>query len=92
VPGAACRLRIGTGTTFLLQAAIREHQGHEAPRAEMAERLAAALDLAVENDISACDAQYLALARNLGVVCVSEDRQLPRRFPGLAVSMAAFCR
>lgn len=60
-------------------------------RAERKVELAAALTLATEQRISAYDAQYLALARSLGVLCVSEDRALQKKFPALAVSMAAFC-
>ena len=53
---------------------------------------AAALQLAIDHRISAYDAQYLVLARHLGVPCITEDRGLQRRFPDLAISMAGFCR
>jgi predicted nucleic acid-binding protein len=42
-----------------------------------------ALALAVENRISAYDAQYIALARHLQTVCVTEDRRLLKMFPAL---------
>jgi predicted nucleic acid-binding protein len=50
------------------------------------------LDLAVARGVSAYDAQFIALAISLGISCVTEDRLLQRAFPGVAVSMAAFCR
>lgn len=50
-----------------------------------------ALDLAARHGISAYDAQFLALAQGLGIRCVTEDRSLLKAFPGVAVSMRAFC-
>ena len=50
----------------------------------------AVLSLAVEDDISAYDAQFIVLARQLGVVLVTEDGKLMKRFPDVAVSMNAF--
>jgi predicted nucleic acid-binding protein len=61
-------------------------------RAERPVDHAAALRLAMDHQISAYDAQYLILARQLGIPCVTEDRQLQRGFPDLAMSMAAFYR
>jgi len=49
-----------------------------------------ALALAVENRISACDAQYIALARRLQTVCVTEDRRLLRRFPALTRTIQTY--
>jgi len=49
-----------------------------------------ALDLATENRISAYDAQYVALARQLQTVCVTEDQRLLRTFPELTRTMQAF--
>lgn len=75
-----------TQATRVWQNALRRLQ-----RAERTMDMPVALRLAVEHKISAYDAQYLALARSLGVPCVTEDRQLLKKFPDLAVSMAAFC-
>ncbi|MFZ5557575.1 MAG: type II toxin-antitoxin system VapC family toxin [Pseudomonadota bacterium] len=50
----------------------------------------AALALAIANRISAYDAQYIALARQLRTVCVSEDRRLLGTFPTLSRAMQAF--
>jgi predicted nucleic acid-binding protein len=49
-----------------------------------------ALALAAENRISAYDAQYITLARQLQTVCVTEDQRLLGQFPALARSMQAF--
>jgi predicted nucleic acid-binding protein len=49
-----------------------------------------ALVLAAENRISAYDAQYIALARQLQTVCVTEDRRLLKIFPALTRAMQTF--
>lgn len=59
--------------------------------AEDAVDMRAALKLAIDLDISAYDAQYIYLAKSLGVPCVTEDRKLQRACPDVAISMAAFC-
>jgi len=46
-----------------------------------------ALVLAAEKGSSAYDAQYVALARQLRTVCVTEDRRLLRKFPALTRTM-----
>jgi predicted nucleic acid-binding protein len=50
-----------------------------------------AMRLAIAHKIAAYDAEYLALARELGVFCVTADRELVRKAPALAKSMEAFC-
>ena len=40
--------------------------------------------------ITVYDAQYVSLARQLGVVCVTEDGPVQAACPGLAVSVGAF--
>ena len=59
--------------------------------AERPVSMAAALRLATESRISAYDAQYVTLALQLRVTCVTEDHSLLRAFPGVAVSMLGFC-
>ena len=49
-----------------------------------------ALRIAAENRITGYDAQYLSLAQQAAVFCVSEDRELTRKFPGRVVRMARF--
>jgi len=50
-----------------------------------------ALELAARHNLSAYDAQFMALAVTLGVRCVTEDRALLKAFPEIAVSMRGFC-
>ncbi len=50
----------------------------------------AALVLATDNRISTYDAQYIALARQLRTVCVTEDQRLLGTFPTLTSTMQAF--
>lgn len=48
-----------------------------------------ALELAVTHEISAYDAQFVALAHALGVTLVTEDQRLQQRFPRLAAPLPA---
>jgi predicted nucleic acid-binding protein len=61
--------------------------GHEL---EVSDRIA--LNVAREFGLSAYDALYLTLARELEVVLVTADRALVRRCPGIAVLMDEFGR
>jgi predicted nucleic acid-binding protein len=49
-----------------------------------------ALALAAQHRISAYDAQYIALARQLKTVCVTEDKRLLAAFPELTRTMLGF--
>ena len=49
-----------------------------------------ALELSIAGDISAHDAQFVALAAETGVPLVTEDRRLTERFPQIAVSISEF--
>jgi predicted nucleic acid-binding protein len=49
-----------------------------------------ALELAAERNVSAYDAQYVALARSLSVPLVTEDRKLRRAAPDETLSMKQF--
>ncbi len=49
-----------------------------------------ALRLATQHRILPTDAQYIALARTLGIPCITEKLQLQKTFPSLAWSMQAF--
>ena len=51
-----------------------------------------ALLLAAEHEISAYDAQYVALALTHRLPLVSGDRVLQRKFPETALSLEEFCR
>lgn len=50
-----------------------------------------ALLLAAEHQISACDAQYVALALTHRLPLISEDRALQRKFPEAVLSLQEFC-
>lgn len=50
------------------------------------------LALSARHRISAYDANFVALAMEMGVVCVTEDRELQTKFPALAFGMASFLR
>ena len=48
------------------------------------------LTLAAASACSACDCEFVALARDLGVSLVTVDRQIIARFPGLAIALDAY--
>jgi predicted nucleic acid-binding protein len=45
-----------------------------------------------ESSLSAYDAEYVALARRLGVTLVTTDRQVLEQYPNLAVRLQDFAR
>ena len=49
----------------------------------------AVIDLVSGSDCSACDCEFVALARSMGIPLVTEDKGIRRDFPGIAVGMAA---
>ena len=51
-----------------------------------------ALELAVRHDISAYDAQFIALAESLDVPLISEDHRLRERCPERVFSMSEYIR
>jgi predicted nucleic acid-binding protein len=48
------------------------------------------LSIATTHRITAYDAQFVAVAQTLGVPLVTEDKELLKKFPGFAISLAAF--
>ena len=52
----------------------------------------AVLDLSGRYRISAYDANFIALAMEMDVLCVTEDAELQKKFPVVAVSMVSFLR
>ncbi len=48
------------------------------------------IDLAAQYGITAYDGQFIALAMEMGVQCLTEDRELRSKFPGVTVSMDDF--
>lgn len=53
-------------------------------------KMTSALLLAIENDISAYDAQFVALAQELDRLLVTEDRRIQAKFPTMTSSMKDF--
>ena len=45
---------------------------------------------ALQTGITVYDAHYIALAKTLGVSCVTEDGKLQKKYPGMAFSVEAF--
>ncbi|MBU1205328.1 MAG: type II toxin-antitoxin system VapC family toxin [Pseudomonadota bacterium] len=48
------------------------------------------IDLVAQYGITAYDGQFIALAIEMGIQCVTEDRELQGKFPNIAVSMEGF--
>ena len=63
----------------------------EFARQERAVDMERALHLAVAHRITGYDAQFVALAEELEVPLLTEDRELLRKFPKRAVSLETFC-
>jgi predicted nucleic acid-binding protein len=50
------------------------------------------IDLVAKYGITAYDGQFIALAMEMGIPCVTEDRELQNKFPRVAVSMDDFLK
>jgi predicted nucleic acid-binding protein len=50
------------------------------------------IDLVTQHEITAYDGQFIALALEMGIQCVTEDRELQEKFPGIAISMNEFLK
>jgi len=50
------------------------------------------IDLVAKHAITAYDAQFIAVALEMGIPCVTEDRELQEKFPGIAISMDEFLK
>jgi predicted nucleic acid-binding protein len=50
------------------------------------------IDLVAKYGITAYDGQFIALAMEMGILCVTEDGELQNKFPRLAVSMGDFLK
>jgi predicted nucleic acid-binding protein len=50
------------------------------------------MDLIAKYGITAYDVQFIALAMEMGILCVTEDGELQRKFPRVAVSMGDFIK
>jgi predicted nucleic acid-binding protein len=50
------------------------------------------IELVAEYGITAYDGQFIAVALEMGIPCVTEDRELQEKFPGTAISMDGFLK
>ncbi|MBS3906045.1 MAG: type II toxin-antitoxin system VapC family toxin [Syntrophaceae bacterium] len=50
------------------------------------------IDLVAQYGITAYDGQFIASALEMGIPCVTEDRELQEKFPGIAISMDGFLK
>jgi predicted nucleic acid-binding protein len=50
------------------------------------------IGLVAQHGITAYDGQFIAAALEMGVPCVTEDRELREKFPDIAISMDEFLR
>jgi len=50
------------------------------------------VDLVAQCEITAYDGQFIAVALEMEIQCVTEDRELQEKFPGIAISMKEFLK
>ena len=50
------------------------------------------IDLVTQYGITAYDGQFIAVALEMGIPCLTEDRELQDKFPGIAISMKEFLK
>jgi predicted nucleic acid-binding protein len=50
------------------------------------------IDLVAKYEITAYDAQFIAAAMEMGIPCLTEDRELQDKFPRIAISIDEFLR
>jgi len=50
------------------------------------------ISLVAQYEITAYDGQFIAVALEMGVPCLTEDRELREKFPGIAISMDEFLK
>jgi predicted nucleic acid-binding protein len=48
--------------------------------------------LVAQYGITAYDGQFIAVALEMGIPCLTEDRELQEKFPGIAISMVEFLK
>jgi hypothetical protein len=48
------------------------------------------IDLVAQYGITAYDGQFIALAMEMGIPCITEDQELQKKFRGIALSMDDF--
>ena len=50
------------------------------------------INLVAQYEITAYDGQFIAVALEMGIPCLTEDRELREKFPGIAISMDEFLK
>jgi len=50
------------------------------------------VSLVAQYEITAYDGQFIAVALEMGIPCLTEDRELREKFPGIAISMDEFLK
>ena len=50
------------------------------------------VDLVAQYEITAYDGQFIAVALEMEIQCVTEDRELQEKIPGIAISMKEFLK
>jgi len=50
------------------------------------------IDLVAKYGITAYDGQFIGVALEMGIQCLTEDRELQEKFPGIAISMDEFLK
>ena len=50
------------------------------------------IDLVAQYGITAYDGQFIAIALEMEILCVTQDRELQEKFPGIAISMNEFLK
>jgi len=50
------------------------------------------ISLVAQYEITAYDGQFIAVALEIGIPCLTEDRELREKFPGVAISMDEFLK
>jgi predicted nucleic acid-binding protein len=50
------------------------------------------IDLVARYGITAYDGQFIAVALEMGIPCVTEDQELQEKFPGIVISMDEFLK
>ena len=50
------------------------------------------IDLVAQYGITTYDGQFIAIALEMEILCVTEDRELQEKFPGIAISMNEFLK
>ena len=50
------------------------------------------IDLVTQYGVTAYDGQFIAVALEMGIPCLTEDRELQEKFPGVAISIDEFLK